>query len=101
VREAPVRLRYKRYPNLRRVMRKPAPEARNKILGVAVDAGSDGGEQRLDRPRLGPGFRVREATEAEADHWRQARTIFIKGRSEIDLTMNPALYIGVVTHGTK
>ena len=25
---------------------KAAPEARNKILGVAVDAGSDGGEQR-------------------------------------------------------
>ena len=44
---------------------------------------------------------MREATEAEADHWRQIRTIFIKGRSEIDLTMNPALYIGVIAHGTK
>jgi hypothetical protein len=58
-------------------------------------------ESNPDRPKVGPGFVVREATEAEADHWRQARTIFIKGRSEIDLTMNPALYIGVVTHGTK
>jgi len=37
----------------------------------------------------------------EADHWRQARTIFIKGRSEIDLTINPALYIGVIPLGTK
>ena len=58
-------------------------------------------ESDPDRPKLGPGFVVREATEAEADHWRQARTIFIKGRSEINLTINPALCIGVVTHRIK
>jgi hypothetical protein len=58
-------------------------------------------ESDPDRPKFGPGFVVREATEAEADLWRQARTIYIKGKSEIGLNMNPALYIGVVTHGTK
>src|SRR6516225_7116615 len=45
-RGAPVLLRYKRLSQSPPRHAKAAPEARNKILGVAVDAGSDVGEQR-------------------------------------------------------
>ena len=47
------------------------------------------------RPKLGPGFVVREANELEAQCWRDCRSHMIREPHTIGLDMNPLLYIGV------
>jgi hypothetical protein len=52
-----------------------------------------------DRPRLGVGFVVREATKTEIELWRAGRASAIKSSAHVGRDMNPELYIGLVTHG--
>jgi hypothetical protein len=48
-------------------------------------------ESDVERPRLKPGFVIREATELEAQGWRNGRATAIRDGHNLDPGMNPEL----------
>ena len=56
-------------------------------------------ESDVERPRLKPGFVIREATELEAQGWRNGRATAIRDGHNLDPSACPCA--GAVSHGAR